>query len=176
MKVGNRDSIEADLVRTVDIVLSEDAQGEPLDVLSLRVGLLPINFGDEITSNRLPHPYPPRRPLRDRNGPVRDGSGRPLMHDDDRDPAYLRAVARHQRRAGIATIVAALKVDPDVSFSTPEPDDGAGSDAWEAYYDAIYEEFREFGFSQRDFIKMMQTAGALNSVPEAEIEKAAATF
>lgn len=180
MRIGDRTSVETDVRETITLVLKshrdEEGNVNVEDSVSFTIGQMPLDHGETLL-DRLPQPLPPRKPLRLDGKPVRDEqTKRPMFYDDERDPAYLASVRNWQRRSGMATFVASVHGDPTVRFDAEEPGDDAKSEAWEVYYDGIFDELRAFGLKQAHFIQITRAAARINKVPEEQIEEAIKAF
>lgn len=170
-KIHGRTSFESRT--TIHIIVGQKPDGTP-DTIPATLKVLPLDLGDRLL-RRLPPPVPPRRPLRDSKGPIRDKDGRPIIAEDTSDPDFIKARTAHAHRMGIAGFVEALD-DPEWRFDAARPTEPAEPGAWAAYYEAIYQELCQIGFPARAFNQLAREVQILAGMKDEDLEREAAGF
>ena len=103
-------------------------------------------------------------------------TGRPVFETDEGSPEHRRARSLVDLRRTILSFAESLKADPTVHFESQPPVDDASSGAWEAYADALRQEFADAGFSSGDLQKMTRFLFRLCNVSQDTLDRARSDF
>jgi hypothetical protein len=153
MKIKNQ-SLSERATRVVSLPREEGA-------LTLRVRALPLGFEQKLL-DWLPAPRPPRTYATGKGGKVlKDEHNRPVLEEDDRDPAYRSRARHHAMLQGVALLHESLKGDPEVEWETPEPPSDQGR---AAFYEALYEELKAANFTSGDMASLLEAVTELSAV------------
>ena len=158
--------------RTIEVVF-DDSDPENPRTLTARIRGLPIDTG-EMLMERLTAPQPPRRPLRDKRGPIKE-NGRVVIQEDLNDPTYQAQKRVHDRRSAVAMLMEALD-DPTWEFDAVRPADDAPEEEWKTYYDAVWTELKETGLPLAAFTSLMKQISEDLNVTDKDIEDATQSF
>lgn len=173
VRINGRSSFDRRSVLTIPLGDGDD--GKP-DTVTAQVRAFPLNVTDYLLQ-RLPEPLPPKRPLRGQDGrPVRD-QGRPVYHEDDRDPAYRAARNHHGHLMTVALFLEVLD-DPSWTFDTARPAAGTpdSDPSWGAYYEGVYKELVASGLPAAAIAHVGRTIKRLAGLTERDVAEEAERF
>lgn len=147
--------------------------------VTLRLKALPLGF-EQTIAERIPPPSPPiGGALYGRDGkPIKDPqSGKIVPWFNEKEPGYVKAQAEANRLEMAAMIHMAVEGDENIQFATPYTCD-AKSDPkeWRLFYEGIFRELRDFGFSPGDMLEVVREIMRVSRLDEASLEEAKKGF
>lgn len=134
---------------------------------------LPIGFTEEM-EKELPPPSPPREGFcRDHRGRfIKDNQGRPVPFYDKENPDYLQKCKVINRLQTTSFLVKALENDPNISWEARREE----MKNTQEYYEKLYQEIKEFGFSAGELTNMLNYVLELSKLGGTDIEEAREDF
>ena len=158
---------------TIEIPVGLQEDGETMEIVTARLRQPGLNIFEDVTE-RCPVPEPPRIPLRDKKGLIRE-NGRPVYDVNDRDPRWK---ASRNQALKLQTVGAFLELldDPSWELDTERPDADADTSAWTAYYESVLVELEAFGLTTRSFSAIGDAVKKASGATEEQIAEAEATF
>lgn len=160
MKLARYPEVES-IRQTETVELSEG--------VTIRIQDLPPSYGDELES-RLPSPRPPVKGLAMQGKrPLLDEDGRPLKNYDTDDPEYRAALAERQKLALVYMVTEGAVAGELVFDAQPNGD-------WPAYYAAVLDEMKAFGWGIGQVTKVSAAVQRLSGINEDDIAEARGGF
>jgi hypothetical protein len=134
---------------------------------------LPIGFTDEMEKELVP-PSPPREGFcRDHRGRfIKDNQGRPVPFYDKENPEYLQQCKTINRLQTTAFLAKALENDQNISWEARRED----TKSMKEYYEKIYQEIRDFGFSAGELTDMINYVLEISKLGGTDIDEAREDF
>ena len=117
---------------------------------------------------RNPQPAPPVELAREGRKPVRDEKGKAVYITRDDDPKYLAALNMYFLLSAVATICEGS--DFAASGITLEASNDQKHTAPMAYYEAVFTELDDFGFTQGDLRQWGEAINEISGIGQKEVE------
>jgi hypothetical protein len=159
----------------VVLLTRETAGGEKRPDIRITVRALPLGF-EEGAEKDIPSPAPrPLGFLYDRkNKPLRDPeTGKPLLRTNEESSEFRLEIALVNRLQSVRMIYHAIKDDDNIEFSTdPELLERDPS----AFYDSIYGEMRDAGFTAGDYLKLIRAVLESSGLSQEDVQEAVDDF
>jgi hypothetical protein len=148
-------------------------------IVTLKLKALPLGF-EQTIAERIPAPSPPiGGALYGKDGkPIKDPqTGKIVPWFNEKEPAFIKAQAEANRLEMAAMIHMAVEGDENIRFDTPwtcqvtsDPKE------WRTFYEGIFRELRDFGFSPGDMLTVVEEMMRLSRLDPASIEEAKKGF
>ena len=148
-------------------------------MVSLRLRALPLGF-EQTIAERIPSPSPPiGGALYGKDGkPIRDPQTNKIVPwYNEKDSNFVKAQSEANRLEMAAMIHMAVEGDESIHFDTPCTCDRKSSpQEWKLFYEGIFRELRDFGFSPGDMLEVVREIMRISRLDEASLEEARKGF
>jgi hypothetical protein len=149
--------------------------GVDADPIVFKIKALPLGF-EERAEKLFPNPKPPRKYARDNRKRIMKDNGVPVLEDDVHDEGFIQRMTAINRLRMMYFVEQGLDDDNwkfDCELPEGVEDD---SDEMKEYYNAMWDEFKDSGFSSGDLVHIVNGIMEVSNLKDDAIVEARDSF